>query len=161
MCAGNCIFLNELVLAMKVSLVDSDGDPPPDGAVVAPINAFPMTMFRQVRMYLNDVEVSSGEHGVYPLRAYTNLALNYNLSQQHGWLEMFGYYPDVAGKFLFFTFDFFPRHLPPPFQVAFKTTTSTAAASSTGPISSATWCTERESTTKGPCPSTPNSSPTL
>ncbi len=85
------------MIALKVKLVDHEGKKPPDGALVAPINCFPMAMFRQVRLYLNDVEVSTSDHGAYPLRSYTNLSLNYGMGDRHGWLEMFGYYGDPAG----------------------------------------------------------------
>ena len=57
--AGHCIFLNDLMLSMLVKLVDKNGDKAPDGALVAPINTFPTAMFRQLRVFLNEVEISS------------------------------------------------------------------------------------------------------
>ncbi len=122
MAAGNCAFLSDLMIAFQLKLTDSAGNKPPDGALVrrdlnlpcqqsfcpgvieassqvAPINAFPQTMIRQTRLYLNDVEVSSSDGSAYALKAYTNFALNYGLNERHSWLEMFGYYMDQAGTF--------------------------------------------------------------
>lgn len=99
MAVGNCLFLSDLMIAMNLRLVDFEGKKPPDGATVAPVNAFPMTMIRQARLFLNDVEVSSSDHGAYAWRAYTSLTLNYGLQERHGWLEMLGYYADSEGAF--------------------------------------------------------------
>ena len=95
--SGNCIFLGDLLLSMNVKLVDKDGNKPADNSKVAPINAFPQTMIRSVRTFLNDTEVSSSDGGAYPLRAFTSYALDYGIAARWGYLELFGYFPDRGG----------------------------------------------------------------
>ncbi len=44
--SDTCMFPQDLMLAMKVRLVDKSGNIPPQNANPAPINNFPSTMFR-------------------------------------------------------------------------------------------------------------------
>ena len=75
------LFLNEAVLVMDAKLVDKDGNVPANDASIAPIHMFPTTMFRDVRLYLNDTEVSNSEDGAYPMRAWIETTLNYSREQ--------------------------------------------------------------------------------
>ena len=91
--------LNGLTMAMKLKLVDKDGNKPPDNANIAPINIFPQSMWRSTRLYLNQTEVTSSDNGTYALRCYSDFNLNYGVSEKLGMLQMYGYYPDEAGTF--------------------------------------------------------------
>ncbi len=94
--SGNCIFLSDLLLSMRVSLVDFEGKKPEDNANVAPIEAFPQTMFESVRCSLNDTDCSSSDAGGYPLRSFTSFALDYGTNDRHSTLDLFGYFPDTG-----------------------------------------------------------------
>ena len=116
MVSPNHIFLGEIDMLLNLRIVDKDGNPPEDVEVtvpatteggtptkekltarVAPINFFPMTMFRESRLFLNDTEASSSENGSYPLRVYTQMILNPLL--YNGWVEAYGGYNDDPDGF--------------------------------------------------------------
>ena len=85
------LFLDEAVLRVDASIVDKDGKPPPEDAMVAPINAWPTTMFREARLFLNEVEVSNCEDGAYPLRNFIEMTLNSDTAQLQSTMKRFGY----------------------------------------------------------------------
>jgi len=96
---SNCLFLNDLLVLLKLKIVDHEGKKPPDNAKVAPINLFPTTMFREARLILNETEVSVSENGGYALQAYSDVELNYAPNEKYGALSVYGYAPDVQGSF--------------------------------------------------------------
>ncbi len=52
-----CVNLDELAIAMVLKLEDSKGNEPPQDAMVSVTNMWPSSMFRAVRVYLNEVRL--------------------------------------------------------------------------------------------------------
>ncbi len=98
----NCAFINDMMLHLMVKLTDSKGEKPPDKANVAPCNLFTANIFRSVRLFLNEVEVSSGESGLYGLRCYINLVTGLDFSSKVGGSQMLAFIPDRPGEFQLF-----------------------------------------------------------
>ena len=71
-------FLQDAKLRMSVMLIDKDGNPPNDDFEVYPINNFGMSMWRDLNLYLNDVQISSGVNGLYPYYSYLYHLLTFN-----------------------------------------------------------------------------------
>ena len=55
----NVYYLNEALLRLKVQIRDKDGKIPEKGRKVAPINLFSSCMFKQCRIFLNEIEIRS------------------------------------------------------------------------------------------------------
>ncbi len=79
--------------------MDKDGNKPSNVAEVAPINLFTSAMFRGCRVFLNEVQCSSSEMGLYPLRCYTNVLMNCGFSSKLSQMQMYGYYEDRPKQF--------------------------------------------------------------
>lgn len=108
-----CAFLGEAHLTLGLALVDKDGNPPAayeqevsgSGAVrvvpnIIPQNLYGNGIFRDVRLYLNDVLVSSSENGAYYLRSYLSTLLEYD-SIWCSWMQGFSCYWDTENQFDF------------------------------------------------------------
>jgi len=98
-----CAFPGDAFILMELSIKDKDGKKPEDDALVAPINLFPSAMFRGVRMFFNEVEVSNSEMGTYPLKTYVNMLTNMDYDSKSGHTQAYGFYPDLEGEYQ--TFD--------------------------------------------------------
>lgn len=57
MAAPSVFFLSDVLLRLKVRIEDKDKKIPEEGRMVAPINMFPSAMFRQCRIFLNEIEI--------------------------------------------------------------------------------------------------------
>ena len=53
----NVYYLNEALIRLKVQIQDKDGKIPEKGRKVAPINLFSSCMFKQCRIFLNEIEI--------------------------------------------------------------------------------------------------------
>ena len=95
----NCAFLGDAVLQMQLILEDKDGLQPKPEIRIAPINLFTSGMFRSVRVFLNEVEVSSSEMGAYFLRCYMSELTGLDSSSKVGHAQTYGWYRDFGGEF--------------------------------------------------------------
>ena len=53
----NVFYLNEALLRLKLQIVDKTGALPEAGRDIAPVNLFTSAMFRQCRIFLNEIEI--------------------------------------------------------------------------------------------------------
>ncbi len=94
----NFMNVGEMVVQLSVKLVDKEGKKPEDNSKVAPVCLFGSSLFRTMRLFANEVQISSCE-GMYPLRCYVDSVLNETLASKHGAAQLFGGYYDTAQSF--------------------------------------------------------------
>lgn len=92
----NFPFLNDMKVKLRVRLTSPVGgiEQPKDDADIAPINNIGNSMFNNVKLYLNETQVSSSTNGLYPYWAYLNAMVNNNEDRKLGLMQLFGYYED-------------------------------------------------------------------
>ena len=73
-------FLDDLQLGISYTIEDSAGNPPPKNARLALVPGFSSALFKSVKFYMNDIEVSTGDAGAYPLRAHLDFLMSTSAS---------------------------------------------------------------------------------
>ena len=73
---GLCTFLSEMILSLRVRLVDKNGNPPSDESNVSVIPGFPTTMWKNVTLELNSKNVTGDDSGGWPLRTHVSHMVN-------------------------------------------------------------------------------------
>lgn len=91
----NFPFLNDMKIKLRVKIVSEGPDKkPPATQDIAPINNIANSMFNNVKLYLNETQVSSSTNGLYPYWAYVSALVNNNEDRKLGLMQLFGYYED-------------------------------------------------------------------
>lgn len=98
------IDLSQTLLVVKVKIVKSDGSPLDPlsanaevaaASLLAPVNNFMHSMWRSVKVYLNQKPIASGDD-LYPYRAYFHTLFNYNEAAKSTQCQSQLWYEDTA-----------------------------------------------------------------
>ena len=96
--AGHFMFPNQMEIQLGLRIVDKDGNTPDDDAVVSVVNNIGASLFRSVRVFIGDVQVSSSELDTHGLRSYVTTLLNRSYSPKFASLQAYGWYQDRANQ---------------------------------------------------------------
>ena len=97
--AGNVILIQDTTLNVRFQIVKADGTSLPDtDKFVAPRNNILHTLFSNVALHVNNVQISTAPDN-YCYKAYITNLLSYSLSAKSTHLQLQGYVDDTEGKF--------------------------------------------------------------
>ncbi len=106
----NFVYAGDLQLQCSVTLTDASGQKPADDALVSfitiagsrlftsflpqvsVVNNIGAALFRSVRIFVGDVEVSSSPMDTYAIRHFLDTALNYSHTKKTASLQLYGWY---------------------------------------------------------------------
>jgi hypothetical protein len=89
--------LKKTLLHLKIKVLHADGTPLESQEKVGPINLMLHSLFSQVDVSLQNIQVSSGVGTNYPYKAYLDVLLNHGKGAKESWLQSQGYFKDRAG----------------------------------------------------------------
>ena len=88
--------LSKTILLLSLKITKANGDDLGDGEKVAPGNNFLHTLYKQVDLFLNGIQVSQSS-GTYSYKSLIETILNYGSDAKHSLLTGSLYYKDTAG----------------------------------------------------------------
>ena len=103
---GGRTFMNlgDTFISLGLQLVDSSGNVPPSldsdkkAVTVAPCDAFTSAMFSHIKIYLNDVPITTGS-GLLPFGERLKIAIRDPFEKQLSYYRVFGHSKDVGSSF--------------------------------------------------------------
>ena len=92
MSQGNYYLFQDMKLRQTMVLRDKDGQPLTKNDFVAGVNNLGPSMWQDLRLFLNNTQVSAGSSGLYPLQSHVHHLLNFGTDKQQGFLGMQGFF---------------------------------------------------------------------
>ncbi len=96
--ASHFLFPSQMEIQLGLRIVDKEGNTPKDDSVVSVVNNIGASLFRSVRVFIGDVQVSSTELDTHGLRAYVSTLLNRSYSPKFASLQAYAWYQDRANQ---------------------------------------------------------------